>query len=72
MKRKLCGHYCLYYALFRSGNISMSAIVHRFSSDKRQNDYAVKRFTEKHFPLSQSKYHTYVNKQGVKAQHKDQ
>ena len=28
---KVCGHYCLYYALFRSRNIGMSTIVHRFS-----------------------------------------
>ena len=68
MKSKVCGHYCLYCALFRCRNINVSAIVHRFSNNKRRNDYAVKRFLEKHFPLSQSKYHTYVNKQGAKAQ----
>ena len=27
---KVCGHYCLYYALFRCRNICMSTIVHRF------------------------------------------
>ena len=28
---KVCGHYCLYYALFRCRNIGMSTIVHHFS-----------------------------------------
>ena len=46
----------------------MSTIVNRFSSNKRRNDFLVKRFIEKHFPLSLKYYHTHVNKQGVKAQ----
>ena len=31
---KVCGHYCLYFALFRSRQVSMSTIVNRFSSNK--------------------------------------
>ena len=50
MKSKVSGHYCLYYALFRSRNINMSAIVHRFSNNKRRNDFAVNGFIEKKFP----------------------
>ena len=65
---KVCGHYCLYYAFFRCCNNSMSTIVHRFSQNKRRNDFLVKRFIEKYFPLSLQKY-THVNTQGVKAQH---
>ncbi len=65
---KVCGHYCLYYAVFRCRNISMSTIVQRFSRNKRRNDFLVKRFVEKHFPLSLNKYYTHVKKQGVKAQ----
>ena len=58
---KVCGHYCLYYALFRSRNVSMSTIVHRFSKNKQRNDFLVKRFIEKHFPLSLKTYHTHEN-----------
>ena len=65
---KVCGHYCLYYALFRCRNSSMSTIVHRFSQNKRRNDFLVKGFIETHFPLSLKKY-ARVNTQGVKAQH---
>ena len=65
---KVCGHYCLYYALFRCRNIGMSTIVHRFSKNKQRNDFLVKRFLEKYFPLSLKRY-THVNTQGVKAQH---
>ena len=65
---KVCGHYCLYYALFRSRGINMSEIVHRFSNNKRRNDFLVKQFIEKYFPLSLKKYTT----RGVKAQHKVQ
>ena len=28
---KVCGHYCLYFALYRARQISMSTIVHLFS-----------------------------------------
>ena len=72
MKRKACGHYCLYYALFRRRNVSLSTIVHRFSNNKLRNDFLVKRFIEKRFPQSLKKYHTHENKQGSKAQHKVQ
>ena len=48
---KVCGHYWLYYVLFRCRNIGMSTIVHRFSINKQRNDFLVKRFIEKHFPL---------------------
>ena len=65
---KVCGHYCLYYALFRCRNISMSTIVHRFSKNKQRNDFLVQRFIEKHFPLGLKRY-TCVNTQGVKKQH---
>ena len=68
MNSKVCGHYCLYFALFRSRRVSMNTTVNRFSSNKRRNDFLVKRFIEKHFPLSLKYYHTHVNKQGVKAQ----
>ena len=68
MNSKVCGHYCLYFALFRSRRVSMNTIVNCFSSNKRRNDFLVKRFIEKHFPLSLKYYNTHVNKQGVKAQ----
>ena len=71
MKSKVCGHFSLYYALFRCRNFDMSTIVHRFSNKKRRNDFVVKRFIEKHFPLSLSKYHSMVYNQEAKAQHKD-
>ena len=45
---KVCGHYCLYFALFRSTQVNMSTIVHWFSSNKSRNDFIVKRFIEKH------------------------
>ena len=67
-KSKIFGNYCLYYGLFRCRNISLSTIVHRFSSNKSRNDFLVKRFIVKYFSVSLKKYHTYVNKQGVKAQ----
>ena len=36
---KVCGHYCLYFALYRSQQISMSTIVHRFSKNTRKAIY---------------------------------
>jgi len=69
---KVCGHYCLYYALFRCRNIGMSTIVHRFSKNKQRNDFLVKRFIEKHCPLSLKTYHAHENIQGAKAQHQVQ
>ena len=72
IKSKVCGNYCLYYALFRCRNISMNTIVRRFSNNKQRNDFLVKRFIEKHFPLSLKTYHTHVNIQGAKAQHQVQ
>ena len=65
---KVCGHYCLYFALFRSRQVNMSMIVHRFSGSKSRNDFLVKRFIEKHFPLSLPKYRTDVKKQRTIAQ----
>ena len=59
----VCGHYCLYFALYRSRQISMSTIVHRFSKDTSKNDSLVKRFIEKHFPISFPKYRTDANKE---------
>ena len=38
---KVCGHYCLYFALYRSLQISMSTIVHRFSKNSTKNDILV-------------------------------
>ena len=66
---KVCGHYCLYFALYRSRRISMSTIVHLFSQDTSKNDSLVKRFIEKHYPISFPKYRTDVNMQRAKAQH---
>ena len=66
---KVCGHYCLYFALFRSRQVSMSTIVNRFSSNKSRNDFLVQRFIEKRFPFSLPKYHTDVKKQRAIAQH---
>ena len=66
---KFCGHYCLYFALFRSRQVSMSTIVHRFSSNKSRNDFLVQRFIEKRFPIGLPKYRTDVKKQRSMAQH---
>ena len=66
---KVCGHYCLYFALYRSRQIGMSTIVHRFSKNTSKNDSLVKQFIEKHFPISFPKYRTDANKQRAKAQH---
>ena len=70
IESKVCGHYCLYFALFRSRQVSMSTIVHRFSSNKSRNDFLVKRFIEKGFPFSLPKYRTDVKKQRAIAQQK--
>ena len=43
---KVCGHYCLYFALCRSRQIGMSTIVHRFSKSTTKNDSLVKQFIE--------------------------
>ena len=66
---KVCGHYCLYYNLFRCRDIGMSTIVSRFSKNKQRNDFLVERFIEKHFPRGLETYRTYENIQGAKAQH---
>ena len=66
---KVCGHYCLYFALFRSRQVSISTIVNRFSSNKSRNDFLVQRFIEERFPFSLLKYHTDVKKQRAIAQH---
>ena len=47
---KVCGHYCLYFGLFCSRQISMSTIVHRFSKNIR----LVKRFIQKKFSYKSS------------------
>lgn len=61
---QVCGHYCLYYSFFRCRNVSLSTIIHRFSKNKYRNDFLVKRFIEKMFPLILRKYHgNHVNKQ---------
>ena len=52
---KVCGQYCLYFAILRCGNFSMNSIVHRFSSNKRRNDTLVRRIIEKRFPLKRIK-----------------
>ena len=62
------GHYCLYFALFRSRQVSMSTIVHRFSSNKSRNDFLLQRFIEKRFPISLPKYRTDIKKQRAIAQ----
>ena len=46
--------------------------MHRFSNNTRKNDSLVKRFIEKHFPISLPKYRTDVSKQRAQAQHKVQ
>ena len=66
---KVCGHYCLYFALFRSRRVSMSTIENRFSSNKSRNDFLVQWFIEKRFPLSLPKYRTDEKKQRAIAQH---
>ena len=53
---KVCGHYCLYYALFRCRNIGISTIVHRFSKNKQRNDFLVQRFIEKNIFRQVSKH----------------
>ena len=65
---KVCGHYCLYFALYHSRQISMSTIAHHFSKNTRKNDNLVKRFIEKHFPIRLLKYRTDKNKQRAQAQ----
>ena len=40
---KVCGHHCLYFALYRSGQISMSTIVHSFSNKTRITEDKTKR-----------------------------
>ena len=66
---KVCGHCCLYFALFCSRQVSMSTIVNRFSGNKSRNDFLVQRFIEKRFPISLPKYRTDVKKQRTIARH---
>ena len=61
---KVCGHYCLYFALYRSRTIG-----HRFLKNTRKSDSLVKRFIEKHFSVSLPNSRTDVNKQRAQAQH---
>ena len=39
----VCGHYCVYYLLFRCRNVTLREIVSRFSSNLSENDYNVHR-----------------------------
>ena len=59
----------MYFALYRSRQISMSTIVNRFSDNTRKNDSLVKRFIEKNFPISLQKYRADVKMQRAQAQH---
>lgn len=68
---KVCGHYCVYFALFRCRRVSMNTIVHRFSTNRHRNDLLVKRVIEKRFPLSPIKKRYYVNNQGTQARVKN-
>ena len=40
----VCGHYCVYYILFRSRGFPMHAIISHFLSNLTQNDQKVARF----------------------------
>ena len=36
---EVCRHHCLYFWLFRCCHMNVSTIVHRFSTNKRRNDF---------------------------------
>jgi hypothetical protein len=42
-----CGHYCVFYCLYRSRGIDMNRIVGMFTSDTGVNDYLVQKFVLK-------------------------
>ena len=44
---RVCGQYCLLYALHRSRNIPMSTIVNMFTDHKDRNDTLVRNFIRK-------------------------
>ena len=41
---KFCGHYCIYYCIFRSRNVDLRKIATRFTSDTGLNDVLVHAF----------------------------
>ena len=46
-----CGHFCLYFAYFRSRDIPMDMIVHSFTSDFAYNDCMVRDFVSMMYKL---------------------
>ena len=42
----VCGHYCVYFILFRCRGKSLHRIVHNFSSNLTENDRCVTRFIQ--------------------------
>ena len=34
----VCGHFCIYYIFYRCRNVSMNAIMYKFTSNLEQND----------------------------------
>jgi len=44
-----CGHYCIYFILFRSRGHSMQSITSRFSKNLTENDRKITRFVRTHF-----------------------
>ena len=45
----VCDQYCLFYALYKCRNISMSTITNMFTNDKEWNDMLVRDFIRKWF-----------------------
>src|SRR6266536_2138954 len=41
---RFCGHYCIYYSLWRSRGMDINAVTTRFSTDTAVNDYLVHDF----------------------------
>ena len=39
-----CGHYCVYFILFRCRGVSLHAIVSDFTSNLTENDRSISRF----------------------------
>ena len=40
----VCGHYCVYYILFRCRGVPLHAIVSDFTSNLTENDRSISRF----------------------------
>ena len=40
----VCGHYCVYYILFRCRRVPLHAIVSDFTSNLTENDHSISRF----------------------------